>query len=43
MATLIYDSLTDHSVLDLTGDKINGSEVDENPYVLAQVLTEPHR
>jgi len=38
MATAIYDSLTQHSSLDGTGDTINGSEVDENPNTLAKIL-----
>lgn len=38
MATLLRTSMTDHSTLDDTGDDINGSEVDENSYVLSDVL-----
>jgi hypothetical protein len=38
MATLIFDSLTDHSPLDGTNDAINGAEVDANPNVVAKVL-----
>ncbi len=38
MATLLRASMTDHSVLDDTGDDINGSEVDENSYVIADIL-----
>ena len=38
MATDIYDSLTQHSSLDGTGDKINGSEVDENSNTIAEIL-----
>ena len=38
MATPIYSSLVDHSPLDGTNDAINGAEVDENPFSLAQLL-----
>ena len=38
MATNVADSMVDHSVLDLTNDAINGTEVDENTTALAQVL-----
>jgi hypothetical protein len=37
MATLIYNSMTDHSVLDGTNDAINGAEVDVNPNTIAQI------
>uniref|UniRef100_A0A6M3KZJ2 Uncharacterized protein n=1 Tax=viral metagenome TaxID=1070528 RepID=A0A6M3KZJ2_9ZZZZ len=37
MAT-VYASLTQHSSLDGTGDTINGSEVDENPNTIAQII-----
>lgn len=37
MAT-IRSAFTDHSLLDDTGDDINGSEVDANPYLLADIL-----
>ena len=38
MSTAIRGSLTDHSPKDGSGDEINGSEVDENSYVLADIL-----
>ena len=38
MSTAIRSSLTDHSTLDGTGDEINGSEVDENGFTVADIL-----
>ena len=38
MSTAIRGSLTDHSPKDGSGDEINGSEVDENSYILADIL-----
>jgi hypothetical protein len=38
MSTAIRSSFVDHSGLDGTGDAINGSEVDENPNVVADIL-----
>jgi cytoskeletal protein CcmA (bactofilin family) len=38
MATIIKDSLTDHSPLDGTNDAINGAEVDANTDVISQIL-----
>ena len=38
MTTAVYDSLTDNSAKDGTGDAINGAEVDANPQALAQIL-----
>ncbi len=38
MATVIANSLTDHSPLDGTNDAINGAEVDANPMAIAQIL-----
>ena len=38
MSTAIRSSLTDHSTLDGTGDEINGSEVDENGFTIADIL-----
>ena len=38
MSTAIKSSFVDHSGLDGTGDAINGTEVDENPNVIAYVL-----
>ena len=37
MAT-IRSAFVSHALLDDTGDDINGSEVDENPYLLADIL-----
>ena len=38
MSTAVKDSMTDNSVKDGTNDAINGSEVDTNPNLLADIL-----
>ena len=38
MATLIFDSLTDHSALDNTNTPILGAAVDLNPQIVSKIL-----